>query len=171
MEARSCCWRGCRVIPPSSFLCRRFSRAQQRHRCLQLKRNNRQHPRKMKPTWPSIALPSGFQILASPSAEDDSKEGGERIHERLETAAECPFQASWKPEEGTAKLYPPAASFVAPVFARLADIADAIAIEKHAKMVLFSALAPRHAVEAYLIRPLYAHGTQFRRSFPRKARR
>lgn len=64
-------------------------------------------------TCPSISLPSGFQILANPSADDDSKDGGESIQERLEIAAECPFHASWKPEEGTAKLYPLPLSVVA----------------------------------------------------------
>ena len=82
------------------------------------------------PTCPSIALPSGFQILASPSTEDDSKDAGDRIHDRLETAAECAFQAAWKTEEGTAKLYPPAASFAKPFCACLAGIAGEREIAK-----------------------------------------
>ena len=82
------------------------------------------------PTCPSIALPSGFQILASPSTEDESKDAGDRIHDRLETAAECAFQAAWKPEEGMAKLYPPAASFAKPFCACLAGIAGEREIAK-----------------------------------------
>lgn len=38
------------------------------------------------PTWPSILLPSGAQIFATPSVEVDNKEGGESIQERLEIA-------------------------------------------------------------------------------------
>ncbi len=98
-----------------------------------------------------MPLPSGFQILASPSAEEDSKEGGEPIHDKLETAAECPFQAVWKPDDGTAKLYPPAAFFLTPLCSCLADITEAITIAKHARTA-----STRRAVEAYPIQPIHA---------------
>lgn len=44
-------------------------------------------------TWPMSLVPSASQILASPSADADSSEGGHSIHARLEIAAECAAQA------------------------------------------------------------------------------
>ena len=54
-------------------------------------------------------LPSGAQILARPSADADSREGGDSIQEMLETVAACAAHAKVKVDEGTAKLYVPEA--------------------------------------------------------------
>lgn len=56
-------------------------------------------------TCPRRVLPSGVQILARPSADPDSKDGGESIQETLETAAACATHAKVKVDDGTANLY------------------------------------------------------------------
>ena len=56
-------------------------------------------------TCPSWVLPSGAQILARPSADDDNKDWGESIQETLETAAACATHPKVKADDGTANLY------------------------------------------------------------------
>lgn len=70
-------------------------------------------------TCPRREPPSILQIFANPSADAESKEGGESIHETLETAAECAAQVTWKTVDGTAKSSLPPPSAVDPRARRL----------------------------------------------------